>query len=62
MTTILDPAPAPYLKPLPPRPCLVLGNLVGTGPEDVRAGMPITIGYQEISGEDITMWRWVALG
>jgi uncharacterized OB-fold protein len=23
-----------------PRPCLVLGNLVGTAPEDVRVGMP----------------------
>jgi hypothetical protein len=39
-----------------PRPCLVLANLVGTAAEDVRIGMPITIGYQEIPGEDITMW------
>jgi uncharacterized OB-fold protein len=43
-----------------PRPCLVLSNLVGTAPEDVRVGMPITVAYQAIPGEDITMWRWVA--
>jgi uncharacterized protein len=43
-----------------PRPCLVLGNLVGTPVADVRIGMPLTIAYQEIPGEDITMWRWVA--
>jgi uncharacterized OB-fold protein len=43
-----------------PRPCLVLGNLAGTPVEDVRIGMPLTIAYQEIPGEDITMWRWVA--
>jgi hypothetical protein len=51
-----------YLKPLPPRPCPVPGNLVGIAPEDVRVAMPITIGYQEIPSEDITIWRWVALG
>ena len=43
-----------------PRPCLVLGNLVGTPVEEVRTGMPLTIAYQEIPGEDITRWRWVA--
>jgi hypothetical protein len=43
-----------------PRPCLVLGSLVGSPPEEVRIGMPLTIAYQEIPGENITMWRWVA--
>jgi uncharacterized protein len=43
-----------------PRPCLVLGNLVGTDPAQVRVGMPIQIAYQDIPGEDITLWRWVA--
>jgi uncharacterized protein len=43
-----------------PRPCLVLGNLVGTPIEDIRAGMPIEVAYQDIPDEDITMWRWVA--
>jgi uncharacterized OB-fold protein len=38
----------------------VLGHLVGTPVEDVRIGMPLTIAYQEIPGEDSTMWRWVA--
>jgi uncharacterized protein len=45
-----------------PRPCLVLGNLVGYAIEDIRVGMPLSIAYQEIPGEDITMWRWVARG
>ena len=43
-----------------PRPMLVLGNLVGTDPDDIRVGMPIQIAYQDIPGEDITLWRWVA--
>jgi len=43
-----------------PRPCLVIGNLVDTPIEDLRVGMPIKIAYQEIEGEDITMWRWMA--
>ncbi len=43
-----------------PRPCLVLGVLVGTDPADVRIGMPIRIAYQAVTGEDITMWRWVS--
>ena len=43
-----------------PRPCLVLGNLVGTDPDRIRVGMPIQIAYQDIPGEDITLWRWVA--
>ena len=43
-----------------PRPMLVLGNLVGTDPDQIRVGMPIQIAYQDIPGEDITLWRWVA--
>jgi uncharacterized protein len=43
-----------------PRPCLVLANLVGTDPDQVRVGMPIQIAYQDIPGEDITLWRWIA--
>ncbi|HTX29305.1 MAG TPA: OB-fold domain-containing protein [Streptosporangiaceae bacterium] len=43
-----------------PRPCLVLGNLVGTDPDEIRVGMPVQIAYQDIPGEDITLWRWVA--
>jgi hypothetical protein len=26
----------------------------------VRVGMPIQIAYQDIPGEDVTLWRWVA--
>ena len=54
MTSYVD------LSLAPPRPCLVLGNLVGTPIEDIRVGMPIEIAYQEIPSEDITMWRWAA--
>jgi uncharacterized OB-fold protein len=43
-----------------PRPCLVLGNLVGTPPGQVYVGMPIQIAYQDIPSENATMWRWVA--
>ncbi len=43
-----------------PRPCLVLANLVGYPPEDVRVGMDLEIAYQDIPGEEITMWRWTA--
>lgn len=55
---------APYVIALgelveQPRPCLVLANLVGIDPAEIEVGMPIKIAYQEIPGEDITMWRWV---
>lgn len=43
-----------------PRPCLVLGNLVGCPVDDIRIGMPLEIAYQDIPSEGITMWRWVA--
>jgi uncharacterized OB-fold protein len=42
-----------------PRPCIVLGNLVGTPPEELSIGMPIRIAFQDIPAEDATMWRWV---
>jgi hypothetical protein len=45
-----------------PRPCLVLGNLMGIAAGDIRIGMPITIAYQDIPSEDITIWRWVVRG
>jgi uncharacterized protein len=43
-----------------PRPCLVLGTLVGSDPGDLRIGMPLKVAYQDIPEEDVTMWRWVA--
>lgn len=42
-----------------PRPCLVLANLVGIPPERVRIGMPLRIAYEDIPGEDMTLYRWV---
>lgn len=43
-----------------PLPCLVLGQLVGSDPADLRVGMDLRIAYEDIPGEDVTMWRWVA--
>jgi uncharacterized protein len=43
-----------------PRPCLVLGNVVGIAPRELAIGMPLKVGYEDIPGEDVTMWRWVA--
>src|SRR5882757_4534719 len=37
-----------------PRPCLVLGNLVGTPSEELYIGMPIRLAFEEIPDEDIT--------
>jgi uncharacterized protein len=42
-----------------PRACIVLGNLVGTSPDALAIGTPIQIAYQDIPGEDATMWRWI---
>jgi hypothetical protein len=39
----------------------VLGTLVGCDPAEVQVGLPIQIAYEDIPGEDITMWRWVRL-
>jgi uncharacterized OB-fold protein len=41
-----------------PRACVVLGNLVGTSPDDLFIGMPLRIAYQDIPEEGETMWRW----
>jgi uncharacterized OB-fold protein len=41
-----------------PRPCLVLANLVDCSLEDVHVGMPLQIAFQDIPGEDLTMYRW----
>ena len=43
-----------------PRSCLVLANLVGTPVDEISVGMPIKIGYEDIPGEDVTLWRWVS--
>jgi uncharacterized OB-fold protein len=43
-----------------PRPCLVLGNIVGIEPGRLEVGMPLEIAYEDIADEDVTLWRWVA--
>lgn len=41
-----------------PRPMLVMSNLINCKPEDVHIGMPVKIVYEDIPGEDMTLWRW----
>jgi uncharacterized OB-fold protein len=41
-----------------PRACIVLGNTRGVPNEDIHVGMPLQITYEEIPGEDVTMWRF----
>ena len=43
-----------------PRPCLVLGNIVGIDIDQISIGMPLQVAYEDIPGEDVTMWRWVS--
>jgi uncharacterized OB-fold protein len=46
-----------------PRNCLVLANMVdGVRPEDVKIGMPIRIAYEDIPGEDFTMYKFAPAG
>jgi uncharacterized OB-fold protein len=41
-----------------PRACIVLGNTRGIPNEALEIGLPLKIVYEEIPGEDITMWRF----
>ena len=41
-----------------PRPMLVMSNLINCPPEKVKIGMPIKIDYEDIPGEDVTLWRF----
>jgi uncharacterized OB-fold protein len=41
-----------------PRPCLIVGNLVGTPHESLEIGMPIRISFQDIPEHDATLWQW----
>jgi uncharacterized OB-fold protein len=43
-----------------PRPCLVLGNVVGVPQDELKIGMALKVAYEDIPSEDITMWRWTA--
>jgi len=41
-----------------PRPLIVMGNLIGVGPEEIQIGMPVSIGYHDIPGHDLTMYHF----
>jgi uncharacterized OB-fold protein len=41
-----------------PRPCIVLGNTRGIDNDELAVDMPVRIVYEDIDGEDITLWRF----
>jgi uncharacterized OB-fold protein len=42
-----------------PRSLLVLANMVSdVAPDDLRIGMPVRIVYEDIPGEDFTMYKF----
>lgn len=41
-----------------PRSLIVTGNLVGIDPGEVTMGMPLTVVYEEVPEEDITLYRF----
>ncbi|MDE3203909.1 MAG: OB-fold domain-containing protein [Acidobacteriota bacterium] len=41
-----------------PRSLIVTGNLVGIDPAEVTMGMPLTVVYEEVPDEDITLYRF----
>ena len=45
-----------------PRPCIVTASLVDCVPETVKVGMPLTVVYEDIPEEDITMYRFTPSG
>ncbi len=42
-----------------PLKCLVLSWLVNCRPEDIRIGMPVKVTFEDIRGEDITLYKFV---
>lgn len=42
-----------------PRPCLVIANLYGTAPDDLRIGQPLQIAFEDVPSEGITTYHWV---
>jgi uncharacterized OB-fold protein len=43
-----------------PRPMIVVGNTVDTPNESLRIGLPLEIVYEDIPGEDVTLYRFRA--
>lgn len=44
-----------------PRSLVVLGNTIDTDLDSLKIGMPMKIVFEDIPGEDVTMWRFKAL-
>lgn len=42
-----------------PRPMLVMGNVIGIEPVDLRIGRAVRIAFHDIPGEDVTLWHFV---
>jgi len=41
-----------------PRACVVIGNTRGIPNEELEIGLPVKIIYEDIPGEDVTLWRF----
>ena len=41
-----------------PRPCVLIGNTRDIPNEELHIGMPVKIVYEDIPGEDVTLWRF----
>jgi uncharacterized OB-fold protein len=41
-----------------PRACIVIGNTLGLANEELEIGRPVRIVYEDIEGEDDTLWRF----
>ncbi|WP_307090854.1 Zn-ribbon domain-containing OB-fold protein [Rhodococcus sp. SORGH_AS_0301] len=40
-----------------PKHCVLLANTVDIPNEELRIGMPVRIAFEDIEGEDTTLWR-----
>jgi uncharacterized protein len=45
-----------------PRPLLVLGNVVDGDGSHLEVGMRMRIAYEDVEGEDVTLWRFTPAG
>jgi uncharacterized OB-fold protein len=43
-----------------PRACIVLGNTRGIQNQDLHVGLALRITYEDVPGEDVTLWRFGA--
>jgi uncharacterized OB-fold protein len=67
--SVVHRGPAPFNDDVPyvvalaklseePRPCIVMANLIDGDPEAVHIGMPVEIVYEDVPGEDVTVFHF----